>query len=316
MSDSQVGIVRCPGYNKAEVYEAIARQFDFFGGIEKFVKKGDSVLLKPNLIAPKKARYACQTDPAVITETARLLKEFGARPFVGDSPAWGDVFSSTRALRLQEPLERMGVPIRALGEPVKCKLGPKGIRVGISRAALEADVIINLPKLKTHQQLVTTFAVKNMFGCVPGKKKALWHFLRGGRSDDFCELLIEIYRYLRPAFTIIDAVEVMDGAGPINGRARALGYLVAGTEPIACELVCCRLVSIGPDSVPMIRAARRFGFGRCDGDKIEILGDGIDDVCSDFELPRLIPIRFSLLDVCKSICKQILILTRRFLGRL
>jgi uncharacterized protein (DUF362 family) len=235
---------------------------------------------------------------------------------VGDSPAWGNVFSSAQALKLFEPLERLGVPIKSLGEPRKCKLGPKGIKVGISSLALDADVIINLPKFKTHQQLVTTFAVKNMFGCVTGKKKALWHFIKGASADDFCELLIEIYRYLNPVFTIIDAVEVMEGPGPIKGRARRLGYFIAGTDPVACEIVCCRLVSLQPDSLPMIKAARKFGFGCCDADKIEVLGDRIDDVCSDFELARPIPIRFSFLQVCKSICKQILILARRFLKRL
>ena len=86
-----------------------------------------------------------------------------------------------------------------------------------------ADVIINLPKFKSHQQLKATFAVKNMFGCVSGKRKALWHFRKGGSVDDFCELLIDIYRFLNPVLTIIDAVTAMDGPGPINGKARALG---------------------------------------------------------------------------------------------
>lgn len=316
MSSAQVGLVRCADYDRTRISGAIERQFNFFGGIERFVKRSDRVLLKPNFIAPKKRKYACQTDPAVIIETARLLKDFGARPFVGDSPAWGDVFGSAQALGLFEPLERLGVPIKSLKKPRRCRIGPKGIKVGISGLALEADVIINLPKFKTHQQLVTTFAVKNMFGCVTGKKKALWHFLRGGRADDFCELLIEIYKYLNPAFTIIDAVEVMDGPGPINGRARPLGYVVAGADPVACEVVCCKLVSLEPQLLPMIKAAGKLGFGCCDAEKIEVLGDGIDDVCSDFELPELIPVRFSLLHVCKSICKQILILTRRFLKRL
>ena len=312
MPDASVVLTRCTDYSRDKVAQGLKRQFSLLGGLEKFVKPGDTVLLKPNFIAPRRSRCACQSDPSVIIETARLLKDFGARPFVGDSPAWGDVFSSAKALKLQQPLKELGVPIKQLDRPVKCRVGAKKTLVGISSAALDADVIINLPKFKTHQQLVATFAVKNMFGAVAGKRKALWHFAKGGRADDFCELLIEIYRFLNPAFTIIDAVTVMDGPGPIRGRARPLGWLIGGTEPIACETLCCKLVSMQPDTVPIIMTAKKLGFGCSDLDKIEILGDDFSkDICTDFEQAELIPIRFSLLHVCRSICKQILLLAGR-----
>jgi len=185
-------------------------------------------------------------------------------------------------------------------------------KVGISSVALDADVIINLPKFKTHQQLIATFAVKNMFGCVSGKRKALWHFAKGGNFDDFCELLIGIFKFLNPALTIIDAVTVMDGPGPIKGRARPLGYLIGGTEPIACETVCCKLVNIKPEDLPIIKTARQMGLGCSEPEKIKILGDKFPEtVCTNFELPKLIPLRFSFLHVCKSIFKQILLLAKR-----
>jgi uncharacterized protein (DUF362 family) len=173
-----------------------------------------------------------------------------------------------------------------------------------------------MPKFKTHQQLVTTFAVKNMFGCVSGKRKALWHFAKGKNADEFCELLIEIYKFLNPALTIIDAVVVMDGPGPIRGRARPLGYLLGGTEPFALEVICSRLVNIKPEDVPIIKTAKRMGLNCPDADSIKILGDSLpQNPCMDFELPQLVPIRFSLLHVCKSICKQILILAKSGRGR-
>jgi len=93
MPNPTVTLIRCTDYSEAKIAEAIARHFELLGGMDKFVKPGDTVLLKPNFITPRRRRYATQTDPAVIVETARLLKDFGARPFVGDSPAWGDVFS-------------------------------------------------------------------------------------------------------------------------------------------------------------------------------------------------------------------------------
>ena len=311
MATATVTLTRCDDYSGSKIAEAIERHFRLLGGLGKFVRRGDTVLLKPNFIAPKPRRHAAQTDPAIIIETARLLKDFGAKPFVGDSPAWGNVFACAKALKLDEPLKRLSVPIRQLDKPKKCRIGAKGTKVGISSVALDADVIINLPKFKTHQQLVATFAVKNMFGCVSGKRKALWHFRKGGTFEDYCEFLIDIYAFLKPALTIIDGVTVMDGAGPIRGRARPLGWIIGGTEPIACEVVCCKLVNIKPEELPITRTARQLGFGCHNAEQIEILGDDLlQSICADFELSKLIPVRFSLLHVGKSICKQIFLLAK------
>jgi uncharacterized protein (DUF362 family) len=311
MNDSTVTLTRCSDYSEPAIAAALERHFELLGGLAKFVRPGDSVLLKPNFIAPKSRRHATQTDPAVILGTARLLRDFGARPFVADSPAWADVFACVKVLELKEPLRKMDVPVRQLDKPKWCKVGAGSTRVGISSVALDADVIINLPKFKSHQQLVATFAVKNMLGCVAGKRKALWHFLKGGSADDFCGLLIDIYKFLNPAVTLIDAVTVMDGPGPIRGRARPLGWLIGGTDPVACETVCSRLVGIEPESLPIIRAARQKGFGCCDPARIAIAGDDFpQSICTDFQLPQMIPIRFSLPHVCKSICKQVLLLGR------
>ena len=311
MPNPTVILSRCSDYSQTSIAEAIERQFKLLGGLEKFVRPGDTVLLKPNFIAPRSRRHATQTDPAVIIETARLLKDFGAKPFVGDSPAWGNVFTCVKALKLEEPLKKLSVAVKQLDKPKKCRIGAKDTIVGISSVALDADVIINLPKFKSHQQLTATFAVKNMFGCVSGKRKALWHFAKGKNADDFCELLIEIFKFLNPALTIIDAVVAMDGPGPIRGRARPLGWLIGGTDPIACETICAKLIGIEPENVPIIKTARQIEFGCSDPAKIEIVGDDFpQSICTDFQLPKLVPLRFSLLHVCKSICKQILLLAK------
>jgi uncharacterized protein (DUF362 family) len=317
MPNPTVILSRCNDYNPPGITEALQRQFELLGGLEKFVTPGDTVLLKPNFIAPRSRHHATQTDPAVIIETARLLKDFGARPFVGDSPAWSNVFTCVKALKLKEPLKKLSVPVKQLDKPKWCRIGAKNIRVGISSVALDADVIINLPKFKSHQQLTATFAVKNMFGCVSGKRKALWHFTKGKNADDFCEFLIDIYKFLKPAFTIIDGVIAMDGPGPIKGRARPLGWLISGTDPIACETICAKLIGIKPEDIPIIKTARQMGFGCSDLTKIEIAGDDFPQtICTDFQLPKLVPLRFSLLHVCKSICKQILLLAKAAIKKL
>ena len=317
MPNPAVTLIQCSDYSQPKIAEAIKRQFDLSGGLEKFVSPGNTVLLKPNFIAPRSRRHATQTHPAIIIEVARLLKDFGARPFVGDSPAWGNAFGCVKALKLEEPLRKLSVPVKQLDKPKWCRIGAHNTKVGISSAALDADVIINLPKFKTHQQLVATFAVKNMFGCVSGKRKALWHFAKGKNDSDFCELLIEIFKFLNPVLTIIDAVVAMDGRGPIRGRTRPLGWLIGGTNPIACETICCKLVDIKPDELPIIKTARQMGLKCPDFDKIEIAGDDFPkSIYTDFKLAEPVPLRFSLLHVCKSIGKQILLLAKAAIKRI
>jgi uncharacterized protein (DUF362 family) len=311
MTNRTVTLTRCSDYSQTKIAQAVAAQFELLGGLEKFVTRGDTVLLKPNFIAPKPRRCATQTDPAVLLEVAKLLKDFGARPFIGDSPAWSNVFACVKALDMEDTLKKLSIPVMQLNNPKKCQIGTKNTEVGISSVALDADVIINMPKFKTHQQLLTTFAVKNMFGCVSGKRKALWHFAKGKNADKFCKLLIEIYKFLNPALTIIDGIIAMDGPGPINGRARPLGWLLSGTDPLALEVICSKLVNINPENLPIIKTAKKMQLNCPDANSIKILGDSLpQNPCMDFELPRLIPIRFSLPHVCKSICKQIFLLTK------
>ena len=309
MAATNVALIQCENYDQEKVTRAVARQFDLLGGIERFVKRGDHVLLKPNFIAPRRLDQApAQTHPAVILAVAKLLKDFGARPFVSDSPAWTDARTCARALGLIEPLTALGVDVVELNRSRRCPVGLTGRLVRLSTVALEADAIINLPKFKAHQQLVTTFAIKNMFGCVSGKCKALWHFRAGDDATPFCTLLIDIYRRLAPVLTIIDGIVAMQGPGPIRGTNKHLGYLIGGVDPIACELACSYLVGLEPDKVPVIRTARRIGFGCATLAEIDFLGDSLpDEPCMDFEWPELIPIKFSLRHVCRSALRQLLL---------
>jgi uncharacterized protein (DUF362 family) len=312
MSQTRVALVRCQDYEPARVGAAVARQFELLGGLDRFVKRGDTVLVKPNFIAPRSHRHsAAQTHPAVVLEVVKLLKDHGAKPFVADSPAWTNTAICARVLGLTEPLRRLGVPIRQLHAPRKCSLGPGQPRIGLSSLALDADAIVNLPKFKTHQQMVATFAVKNMFGCVSGKHKPLWHFRKGNTPGEFASLLVAVCRYLKPAVTIIDGIVAMHGQGPIRGKSKPLGWLVGGTDPIACEMVCCQLIGLAPDQLPIVQAARQAGFGCSDLGQIEIAGSALPETpCPAFELAELMPVKFSLGRVCQSITRQILLLVQ------
>ena len=306
---SRVAVTRCADYGGDKITEVVERQFSLLGGVGKFINRGDRVLLKPNFIVPRPRAEAVQTDPAVILAVAKIARDFGAHPFVGDSPAWSSTAGCIKALGMEDDLKRLGVGFKQLDKPKRHTIA--GSSIGISGAALEADKIINLPKLKTHQQLVATFAVKNMFGCVCGKEKAFWHFARGKSHEKFCEMLIGIYKLLAPVVTIIDGVVAMEGPGPINGRAKELGFIVGGIDPVACEMVCCELINLNPDEVPIIQTAKRIGFGCSDFGRIDIVGDDYADfICTDFEPAQRTPLRFSFPHICRSAAKQLILLAK------
>ncbi|MGB8226425.1 MAG: DUF362 domain-containing protein [Sedimentisphaerales bacterium] len=311
MTQSKVSLIKCDDYEPVSVQTALLKHFELLGGIGAFIARGDKVLIKPNMIAPKPAPCATQTDPAVIIELAKILLDFGAKPLVADSPAWADAAACAEALGIVEPLNKLGVPIKQLRKPVKRTLEHSGTKIGISSVALEADKIINLPKLKTHQQLVMTIAVKNIFGCVSGKAKAIWHYRKGATFDDFCTMLIDIYKLLAPVLTIVDAVVVMEGPGPINGNPRKLGWLIASVDPMAVEVVCCDLIGICPEELPLVKTAQKIGFGCINKQDIQIIGDSLPAGIPVRLVPaELTPLRFTPARIVKSILKQIFMLVK------
>ncbi len=311
-----VAIQRCASYDPQQVYSAIGRQLELLGGSDCFFQKGQRVLIKPNLIVPKAPDIPAQTHPEVIYAIARIVKEAGAFPVVGDSPAWSNTAGCLNALGIDKRLKDLGAEIVNLNRPVRMNI--EGAKVGISRVALEADAIINVPKLKAHQQLAATFAFKNMYGCVcglSGKEKAYWHFARGKEHEPFCRMIIGIYQKLKPVLNIIDGVVAMEGAGPINGNPRNVGYLIAGVDPAACEHVCCDLVGFDPADLPLLTTAAKMGVGVPKNEPIKIVGNAFDKpACSDFKAAAQIPLRFSFPRICKSIAKQCIILLKSLFG--
>lgn len=306
-----VAVVRCSDYASGQVYAAVCRQFEWMGGVQRFIRSGQRVLIKPNLIVPKAPEVPAQTHPEVIYAVAKAVKEAGAVPLVGDSPAWSNTRGCLKALGIDQRLAELGAEIVNLNQPVRMNI--EGANVGISRVALEADAIINVPKLKAHQQLGATFAFKNMYGCVcglAGKEKAYWHFARGREVELFCRMIIGIYRRLAPTLNIIDGIVAMEGQGPINGNSRNVGCLVAGTDPVACERMCCDLVGFDPNDLPLLRTAEKMNPGSTTA-PVNILGDTLKTpVCPDFKPAIQTPLRFSFGHICKSIAKQILILLK------
>jgi len=311
MDSARVVIRRATDYTSSTLSAAIASAIEPLGGWAAWVRRGDRVLVKPNCITAAPAEQHAQTHPEFVAEICRQLLDFGARPIVGDSPAWGSLPGVARKSGLTSSLERLRVPLVPLNRPVRLEntAGRVYRHLTLDRSAIEADVIVNVPKLKAHRQLYVTFAIKNMFGCVPGKRKAWWHFKAGSYENYFARMLCEVYLLTRPAVTIMDAIVGQEGDGPVKGTPRPIGLVMASTDAPALARIACEIIGAEPHRVRTLRAAAELGIGVPQIDRIEVLGDPIDAVrIPDFRFPKLIPIGFSLPRVVRSTLKNAWIL--------
>jgi uncharacterized protein (DUF362 family) len=302
-----VALERADGYGAETLAPAIRRAVQLAGGWDERIRPGDRVLVKPNCISNVPADRPAQTHPAVIVEVCRQLLDYGARPYVGDSPAWGSLPGNLRLLGVLDELAYLGVPVVEFKRSVTVP-NPRGHvfhRLAVASAALEADAIVNLPKFKTHRQLMMTVAIKNMFGCVAGRRKAWWHVKAGSYDNYFSRMLVETYEMLRPVMTIVDAVVAMEGPGPIKGPPRAMNLIMASTDGAALERIAAEIVGVKPARLRTLAAARELGVGAPYLDRIDLVGLSLAEARIDgFVLPRLLPIGFSIPRLVKGAFKN------------
>lgn len=281
-------IFRCGSYDREELEERLGVLLESLGGMGKFVAPGDRVLLKPNLLSASAPERCVTTHPELVRATALKVLEAGGRPFIGDSPGL-DGFSGVAAKTGMTKVAReLDIPCIELDEPVPLPMAEGSVfrRVEVSKKALAADKIINLPKLKTHAQMLLTLAVKNLFGTVVRQKKASWHYTAGLDRDVFADLHIDIARSLAPGLTIMDGVMGMEGRGPGNGRPRFFGLLAASDDPLALDMRLCEMLGADLRSFPLYRAAARRGLLR--EEPAEMAGDFPPGfVFEGVDIPRL-----------------------------
>ena len=310
---AKVALVKCQDYQQENLRQGVSKLLGLLGGWEQFVQPHQMVLIKPNFIAPRTPDVPAQTDGRLVAEIARQLSQIGVEVLVGDSTAWGSLQKNAALAGLdQRTLASVGARLVPFNQPCRVTIQtPAGARkVSIDRTVLQADKIINLPKLKAHQQLLLTGALKNPFGTIVGKRKAWWHF-RYGQPEIFTDMIVGVYRKVGPVLNIVDAVVVMEGKGPVSGRPRKLGLLLASTDAAAVDRVACELVSAPAEQLPLLAAAERAGIGITKMADIELLGDNLQAFrINDFLFPELTPVKFSLLRVCRSIGRQARILIR------
>ncbi len=304
--NSTVSIVKCQSYDEEEVLKGLQHAIDLIGGIDHFVKKGDRVLLKPNLLQGKSPERAVTTHPSIVKGVIQIVQEIGAIPFLGDSPGIGSAAKVAEKAGIKYVAESLGCPIVEFNRPIlSLKEGESVFKqLEIDQTVLEADVIINLPKWKTHTQMLLTLGVKNLFGCIPGRRKALWHLKAGEDLKVFGQMLVDLYQIVQPSLTILDGIIGMEGNGPNSGRPIPLGLILASEDPLSLDQVVCDLLGVSRRSLMTNRVAFEQGLGK---DGIEVVGERVENVrIPHFEFPTLSDLSWNLPGFLKKALKNAL----------
>ena len=283
---SKVAIVGCNSYDIDMISGSIKNLLDMLGGLEKFVKPGMKVLLKPNLISAKAPERAVTTHPEIVAAVAREVRRLGGHPVVGDSPGGAKVginrvWTNTgmKAMAEREGLELINFEASG-AERFRCN----GRAYYLAKPAVEADLIINLPKLKTHVLTLMTGAVKNVFGLIPGFRKGNYH-KQYPKPNDFAEVIVDILSVKTPALTIMDAVLSMEGDGPSSGDPRQTNFLMASRDPVAIDAIAAQIIGLDPIKVPTTRIASDAGLGIGWPEMIETMGVPVEELkIPDFKL--------------------------------
>jgi uncharacterized protein (DUF362 family) len=280
---------------------AVARLVAPFGGWEAIVHPGERVAVKVNLLRGAPPEAAVSTHPETLREVLRGVSSAGAVPFVADSPGGPNTAARmTRVARtsgLGAVCEQEGVefvPILDAGDTLEYPDGRLYRRFDVGRAFLDADAMVQVGVLKTHQLMRLTGGVKLAFGCIPGLTKAQLH-IRASRREDFSDMLLDLYLALAPRFTIIDGILAMEGQGPGGGTPRALDSLFAARDAIALDAALADRTAHQRASIYTLAAAARRGLIDLD-DPYELVGDPVETertfVHARMDMEAMVPSRF------------------------
>ncbi len=280
---SKVSIIRCPDYSDTK--KAIAEAIDLLGGLKDIIHSGDRVLLKPNILAASPPESAATTHPSVVASMCELVLQAGGKPIVGDGAGISRPGATAKALKasgIEEAATRAGAQVvnfETAGFTLVDVPGSLQFRkLYIANPVLEADVVISLPKLKTHELTYYTGAVKNFFGVLPLKCRKEIHLL--GKRDLFGEAVADIYSIVRPSFAVMDGVIGMEGNGPSHGNPINSGVILASEDCVSLDIVASELIGFDPLKIPTTAGVLKKGFAN---QSPLIVGTSVKEVKTKFK---------------------------------
>jgi uncharacterized protein (DUF362 family) len=286
-----VALVHCVGYQQSVLFDSIETIFSSLP--LPATLPGSTVLLKPNLISSRGPSLAC-TNPEFIAAVVNWCRDHGARVKVGDSPAFGTTATVMERHGMTKALRGVDYEQVQFKTPVSRKIYT-GLTVEIAAEALECDMLLNLPKLKAHNQMYMTAAVKNIFGIVVGIRKAMMHMRHGGSHQEFAEILLGLPDLLPPHISVVDGIEAMHCSGPLDGIPLSLGVIGGSLSPVALDTALMDLLELPFQQSPLWQAAAAMNHpGSCRDDILYPLAVPSTFHGSGFIPPEgLNPVRFN-----------------------
>jgi len=265
------------------VRQAVDRAFDLF----PVQVGGRKVLIKPNVLRASEAREGIVTHPAVLRAVVDKVEALGpASLIVGDNPGLFNYGDNENCFKKSGLMEAAKGYYRNIGnDSEKVSFNADYLPwVSVSRAVLEADLIISLPKFKTHGLTIVTGAIKNSYGYLPGAQKARLH-KAAGNPERFHEVVVEVFRLRVPDLFIVDAVIGMEGNGPASPDLREIGLVLASDNGVAMDAVMATMMGLDPGRLRFLQKAEDLGLGSHNVDRMEIIGEL--KILPDFKLPPL-----------------------------
>ncbi len=331
-----LALTQCASYERAHVEEAVGRvlkQSTLLSGEHTaketstrapFFTRGMHVLVKPNLL---RAHELTCTHAEVVRAVCLHLQEEGIKVTVADSPGFGTAKAVATHIGLEQALQPLGLTVQEFRTAQKLSLQlPKSLQSknsglttplgswSIAREALEADAILSVPRCKAHTQMRMTLAVKNMFGCICGVRKALAHTVQGRNLEKFCHSVLALYASLPPTAALVDAVIAMHKTGPTGGEPFALHTLGASTSAMALDTAIYSLLQQEPEHIPLWKYSQELGFEAAFAHNIHSSGDKMPQLYSSTTLANFL-LPQELMDICFQPHRLLLSFAKRLWSR-
>jgi uncharacterized protein (DUF362 family)/NAD-dependent dihydropyrimidine dehydrogenase PreA subunit len=288
----KVALIRCEEYEIDLLESKLREGFELLGGdsyLRKLIPFNSKVLLKPNMLSIEAKGSPVITHYSVFEAVIRIIKDYTSDITFGDSPGFGDSQKAAEKSGLMEVAKRYAVKFDEFKESVHIKLNNSILCKSwdVARAPYEADVVITLPKMKTHAMAYFTGAIKNQFGCIPGTQKAAWH-TRMPEANNFCKMLLDLNTLVGTSFAILDGIVAMEGNGPKSGTPHKMNTLIMGESISGVDSVAVRLIGYkNPLDIPALKEAYDYKWGAVLPEEIEVLGEKIEDMkAKNFKLCR------------------------------
>lgn len=291
---SKVIIQECRDYHVDTITEKVNDGIERLGGWRKFVKPGDKVLLKVNLIGPKPSESGAVTHCEFVRAMVRILKKLGCTVWIGDSSGGAiagiaPTAQSLHAAGYERVAREEGAVIKNFDKEGVVEVSPESKdneKMYIAKPIFDADVVINLPKLKTHSAGIYTGAVKNVFGCIPGLRKAMYHKMAPDPGA-FGDIIADIHKASRFPLHIMDGILAMQGEGPTAGEAYQANKIIISEDPLALDAAAIKMLKLKIEDVPILLTAGRRGIGESRLENINIDGDYKEiPTLEGFKLPK------------------------------